>query len=189
MSRPGPRAQTPPHSHSPPKPRSAPRSASSRAVAFFLARFVGGWLAVLVLFAFAPGIERWMVRHTIGSLLFVTHLFRMHSQSSGTDLSMGGVSLQIVPDCTPLMPTAALWIAIVAFPAPWRARLTGLGAGALLLWAYNLLRILALIPVLAHRPELFEFIHVYLWQTMTLLVVFAIFLLWLRFQEPKLSAA
>jgi hypothetical protein len=46
-------------------------------------------------------------------------------------------------------------------------------------------RILALIPVLAHRPQLFEFIHVYLWQTVTLLVVFALFLLWLRLQQPR----
>lgn len=189
MSRPGPRAPNPAQPHPPSKPRSAPRSADTRAVTFFLLRFVGGWLAVLVLFAFAPGIEHWMVRHTIGSLLFVTHLFGVQSQSSGTDLSLSGVSLQIVPDCTPLMPTAALWIAIVAFPAPWRTRLTGLGVGALLLWAYNLVRILALIPVLAHKPELFEFIHVYLWQTVTLLVVFAIFLLWLRLQQPRMSTA
>jgi len=154
-------------------------------VLFFLARFAGGWIAALVLFAFAPGLERWAVRHTVSSLLFATHLFGAGSQSYGTDFSMAGVSFQIVPDCTPLMPTAALWIAIAAFPAPWRSRLGGLLVGAALLWLYNMVRILALIPVLAHKPELFEFIHVYLWQTATLLVVFSIFLLWLHIQQPK----
>jgi exosortase/archaeosortase family protein len=87
------------------------------------------------------------------------------------------------------MPTAALWIAIAAFPAPWRWKVGGLLAGAGLLWLYNMARILALVPVLAYRPQIFDFIHVYLWQTVTLLVVFALFLLWLKLQQPKVARA
>jgi exosortase/archaeosortase family protein len=184
MSRAEPRSGTGPPPHVP-RPRTSPRPSDTRAVLGFLARFAGGWIAVLVLLSFVPGIEHWAVRHTISSLLFVTHLARFNSQSFGTDISMSGVSLQIVPDCTPIMPTAALWIAIAAFPAPWRWRLGGLAIGATLLWVYNMARILALIPVLAKKPQLFEFIHVYLWQTVTLLVVFALFLLWLKLQQPK----
>jgi exosortase/archaeosortase family protein len=151
----------------------------------FLARFAGGWIAILILLAFVPAIDRWAVRQTISSLLFITRLFRWNATSLAGSVSLGGVSIQIVPDCTPLMPTAALWIAIAAFPAPWRSKLAGLAAGALLLWLYNIARILALVPVLAYRPQLFEFIHVYLWQTLTLLVVFALFLLWLRLHPPE----
>lgn len=169
--------------------RKPPRRAEVRAVLGFLARFAGGWISILLLIAFVPAIEHWAVRNTISSLLFITHLFRLGSTAGGESVSIGGVSIEIVPDCTPLMPTAALWIAIAAFPAPWRGRLAGLAAGALLLWLYNLARILALIPVLANRPQLFEFIHVYLWQTVTLLVVFALFLLWLRFQQPRAARA
>jgi exosortase/archaeosortase family protein len=165
--------------------RKAPRRAEVRAVLGFLARFAGGWIAILLLLAFVPAIEHWAVRNTLSSLLFITRLFRLGGTTGGESISIGGVSIEIVPDCTPLMPTAALWIAIAAFPAPWRWRLLGLAAGAFLLWLYNLARILALIPVLAYRPQLFDFIHVYLWQTVTLLVVFALFLLWLRLQQPR----
>ena len=168
-----------------PGTRKAPRPGEVRAVLGFLGRFAGGWIATLVVLSFVPAIERWAVRHTISSLLFVTHLFRVASAAAGGAVMIAGVSIEIVPDCTPLMPTAALWIAIAAFPAPWRSRLLGLATGALLLWLYNMARILALVPVLAHRPEIFEFIHVYLWQTVTLLVVFAMFLLWLKLQQPK----
>jgi len=164
--------------------RKAPRRAEIQAVLGFLARFAGGWISILLLLAFVPAIEHWAVRNTISSLLFITHLFGLGSSTGGESINISGVSIEIVPDCTPLMPTAALWIAIAAFPAPWRWRLAGLAAGALLLWLYNLARILALIPVLAYRPQLFDFIHVYLWQTVTLLVVFALFLLWLRLQQP-----
>ncbi len=167
----------------------APRRAEVRAVLGFLARFGGGWIATLVLLAFVPAIDQWAVRNTVSSLLFTTNLFRVVSVSGGDDISIAGVSIQIVPDCTPIMPTAALWIAIAAFPAPLRWRLGGLLAGAILLWLYNMARILALVPVLAHKPQLFEFIHVYLWQTVTLLVVFALFLLWLKLQQPKVERA
>ncbi|HEY2953646.1 MAG TPA: hypothetical protein VGK89_00175 [Candidatus Eisenbacteria bacterium] len=150
----------------------------------FLLRFAGGWIAALVLVALVPAIDRWAVRHTVSSLMLVTRLFGVPSGAAEADVHIAGVAIQIVPDCTPLMPTAALWIAIAAFPASPRRKLWGLAGGAALLWLYNLARILALIPVLAHRPELFDFVHVYLWQTVTLLVVFALFLLWLRLPHP-----
>ena len=163
----------------------APRRAEVRAVLGFLARFAAGWVATLVLLALMPAIERWAVGNTVWSLLLTTRLFRIASTGAESDIQIAGVSIQIVPDCTPIMPTAALWIAIAAFPAPWRWKIGGLLAGAVLLWLYNMARILALVPVLAYRPQLFDFIHVYLWQTVTLLVVFALFLLWLKLQQPK----
>ena len=161
-----------------------PRRAEVRAVLGFLARFASGWIAALVLFALVPSIERWAVRNTIASLISCTRLFGVRTAASGEHIAISGISIQIVPDCTPLMPTAALWIAIAAFPAPWRSKLAGLAAGAFLLWLYNMARIFALVPVLAYRPQLFDFIHVYLWQTVTLLVVFALFLTWLKLQKP-----
>ena len=169
--------------------RKPPRKAEVRAVLGFLARFAGGWIATLVALSFFPAIDRWAVRHTVSSLLFITRLFGLASDAVAGSLRIGSVSVEIVPDCTPLMPTAALWIAIAAFPAPWRWKLSGLAAGAFVLWLYNMARILALIPVLAFKPKLFDFIHVYLWQTVTLLVVFALFMLWLRLQQPKVARA
>ena len=163
----------------------APRRAEVRAVLGFLARFAAGWVATLVLFALVPAIDRWAVSHTVWSLLLTTRLFGVASSGAESNVVIAGVPVQIVPDCTPLMPTAALWIAIAAFPAPWRWKIGGLLAGAVLLWLYNMARILALVPVLAYRPQLFDFIHVYLWQTVTLIVVFALFLLWLRLHPPR----
>jgi exosortase/archaeosortase family protein len=169
--------------------RKPPRRAEVRAVLGFLARFAGGWVVTLVLLSFFPAIDRWAVSHTVSSLLFVTRMFGLASNAVAGSMVIGSVSVEIVPDCTPLMPIAALWIAIAAFPAPWRWKLWGLAAGAFVLWLYNMARILALVPVLAHQPKLFEFIHVYLWQTVTLLVVFALFMLWLRLQQPAAARA
>jgi hypothetical protein len=67
--------------------------------------------------------------------------------------------------------------------------LLGLVAGAAALWVYNLARILALLPLMARKWSLFPMIHAYLWQTVTLAAVGAIFVAWYRLQpawgEPK----
>jgi exosortase/archaeosortase family protein len=180
---------TPSKGNSPTRP--APDRAALRPVGGFILRFVGGWVVVLAMAAWVPGLERWAVHHTIGSIGGAARLLHIRFSSSGSSLALGGASIEIVPDCTPLMPVAALWIAIFAFPASWRWRATGALLGVVLLWLYNLLRIFALIPVLLYRPQWFEFIHVYLWQTLTLLVVFALFVAWLGFQrrgEPRRAA-
>ena len=151
----------------------------------FVARFVGGWAVVLGLVAWIPSLDRWAVSHTVDSMGWVSRLLRWPFVAYDDALVIHGVSMQIVPDCTPLMPTAAFAISVVAFPAPWRRRLIGIAVGAVLLWVYNLLRIFALIPVLKYRPTWFDFIHVYLWQTTTLIVVFAMFLIWLGTQTRR----
>ncbi len=163
----------------------APRE-TSRPVLGFLLRFALCWVGALGLATLFPRIEQWAIGGTMWSLRMVLLPFARDAVVAGSSLQVGGASLQIVSDCTPLMPTAALWAAVLAFPAAWRWRLTGLGVGAAVIWIYNLARILALVPVIAHRPQWFEFIHVYLWQTVTLIVVFTCFLAWLRMQPvPK----
>jgi len=167
----------------------APNPAASRAILGFVLRFVGGWVLVIALVSWIPALDRWAIAHTIASLGGIARTFRLAFTSSGSSVQIAGASMQIVADCTPLMPIAALAIAVFAFPAPWRWRGLGLLGGAVLLWLYNLVRIFALVPVLSWKPEWFDFIHVYLWQTMTLLVVFAIFLVWLRVQNRARGAA
>lgn len=162
---------------------SDPPPAATRAVLGFAFRFVAGWAIVIVLISWFPALDRWAVAHTVASLQAAARLFRIACTTAGSSIQFAGTALQIVPDCTPLMPFAALAIAVFAFPASWRWRALGLAGGAIALWAYNLLRIFALASVLRFHPQWFEFIHVYLWQTMTLLVVFVMFLVWLRLQS------
>jgi len=151
----------------------------------FIARFVAGWAIVIALVAWVPALERWSIHHTVSSLARIAPLFHMTCDPKGTNLSLGGAGIAIVPDCTPLMPIAILWIAILAFPATWSWRLIGMAGGAVALWIYNMMRIFALVPIMRYHPQWFDFIHVYLWQTVTLLVVFALFMLWLSTQRGR----
>jgi exosortase/archaeosortase family protein len=163
-----------------------PGTSSPRSQIFqFLAKFLATWFLTLGAIAAIPAVDRWTVQATMASLAAVAHLLRMEYVAAGSYVTLAGATLDIVSDCTPLMPTLALWCAILAFPARWTWKALGMSAGALLLWIYNLSRVLALALVLRHHPAWFEFVHAYLWQTATLGIVLLMFIGWVRIQMQR----
>src|SRR5882672_1301881 len=154
-----------------------PGTSSARPKIFqFLATFLATWFLALAALAAIPAVDQWAVRATVASLTAVAHLLRLEYIAAGSYVTLAGATLDIVSDCTPLMPTLALWCAIFAFPAPWLWKVLGMIGGALLLWIYNLARVIAIAFVLQHRPTWFEFVHAYLWQTVTLCIVLLLFI-------------
>ena len=143
----------------------------------------------MVLLALAsPHAERWAVQSTLASLLLLLSAAPLESSVSGTLLSVGGVSLNIVPECTPLMPGVLLSVAMIAYPAARSWKMAGLAAGIAALWIYNLARVLGLMALLMWQRQAFFVVHVYLWGTMTLLVISGLFVLWLGLQRRKWNA-
>ncbi len=152
---------------------------SSQAWGFAL-RFVALWLLALGIASWKLLADRWAVDFTVANLSWVLRIASAHPEVAGSSVSAGGANIRIIPDCTPLMPTLALWAAMLAFPASLRHKTLGLAGGAIAVWAFNLARVLALMGVLVWAPRHFHFVHVYLWQTGTLLVVLGLFVLWVR---------
>jgi len=107
----------------------------------------------------------------------------------GSALSVGGANVEIVSDCSPHMPFLIFGAVILAFPSSWRRRLLGLVLGAVAIHLFNTLRIITLIWILRFRYSWFDFAHVYLWQTGTVLMVFATFALWMRTLPPRREPA
>ncbi len=165
---------------------SARRATVARgAVLGFLVRCLIYWGLALVLVSRIPQVERAGVSLTVRTLQLVLSLFRLPVERYGSALSVGGASVQIVADCSPHMAYLIYAAVVLAFPATWRRRLIGLVAGAFVIHVFNTARILALMAILATKRSWFEFAHIYLWQTGTVLVVFATFALWLRSTMPK----
>lgn len=160
-----------------------------RAVVTFLLRLLAGWGLATALLSLLPGIERWAVANTVASVATVLHLASLEPVISGTTVVLDHVGLRIIPECTPVMPVLMLGIAVAAYPSPPAWKLAGVVAGVAALWVYNVIRMLALMATLAWWPQSFKFVHVYLWQTVTLLVVCALFMLWLRLGSARERAA
>jgi exosortase/archaeosortase family protein len=135
--------------------------------------------------AYLPPIEKWAVTNTLGSLRLMAWCFGLHGDVEGNSFHVGPNYIQIIGECTPVMPTSVLVAAIAAYPTMLRSQLLGIVAGAVVIWAFNLVRIASLMVVLAWRPRSFDFIHMYLWQTVTLFVVLLTFLHWTRLQRPR----
>jgi exosortase/archaeosortase family protein len=154
-------------------------------VAGFLLRLLAGWALAMGLLSLLPGIERWAVASTVDGVRWALRLVSLDPVVRGATITLGPAALRIIPECTPLMPILMFGIAVAAYPAAPAWKLVGVGAGAVLLWIYNVARMLALIATLTWWPRWFKFLHVYLWQTVTLLVVCALFLMWLRMAPDR----
>ena len=153
-------------------------------LALIVLRAVACWGIGYLALTMFPGIERLAMRATAIMLDLGLNLVLPDVERIGDQLGALGVSFQVEPDCTPLGPIVLLWGTILATPAPGRSKLMAMGAGGILLWMYNLARIAVLMVVLARMPEAFDLAHVYLWQTMTIVVILGSFLLWVRTLAP-----
>jgi exosortase/archaeosortase family protein len=165
--------------------RSHARDQRQRGALWFVVRFFACWLGSIVLLWSAPGIENWSVQATLASLKAALALFTGSAYVNGTIVGTGALQFGIISDCTPVMPLALFCSACLAFPTGWRWKVVGMLGAAVLLWIYNLIRVLLMFVVMTRWPSAFDFFHVYLWQTTTLIVVFLLFTIWLRMQRAS----
>ena len=84
----------------------------------------------------------------------------------------------IVDECTGIFEILIYTAAVLAFPTTWRLRCLGLALGAPLIYAFNVARITLLIVIGYLLPGVFDFMHVYFWQTTMVVMITAVWLLW-----------
>lgn len=68
--------------------------------------------------------------------------------------------------------------AVLAFPAPWPARLGGLVLGCVAIQIINLARVVALFLTGAYLPDFFDSSHTVVWQTVVILFGVLLWILW-----------
>ena len=107
---------------------------------------------------------------------------------AGTTISGGGFGVNIENGCNGIE-TALLFVsAVLAFPAPWRARLLGAAAGLAAIQAINLVRVVSLYWVGRHYPSLFQSSHTVIWQSLVVLFGVVLFFLWAA-RQPRPAPA
>ena len=107
---------------------------------------------------------------------------------TGTLLSAPCFTVNINNGCNGLEATLFLLAAVLAFPAPWRARGIAAVTGVLLIQSVNLVRVLSLFLIGCYRREWFETFHLAIWQTIVFAVAILFFANWSRGQVPKNAA-
>ena len=80
--------------------------------------------------------------------------------------------------------------AVIAFPASWRARLSGLGLGIVAIQLVNLVRVIALYLTGVYFPKIFDASHTVIWQSIVILFGVLLWIFWAnRWAAPALPPA
>jgi len=69
---------------------------------------------------------------------------------------------------------------MLAFPAPWRHKLAGLGIGIAAVQGLNIVRVISLFYLGQWNRDVFEWAHLYVWQALIMLDVLIVWLIWVR---------
>jgi exosortase H (IPTLxxWG-CTERM-specific) len=89
-----------------------------------------------------------------------------------------GFSVRMMNGCNGIHVTVLWAAAVLAFPAPWRRKASGLAAGIAVIQALNLVRFLALFYVGQSQSAWFDFLHVYAAESLMMFVTLALFWVW-----------
>lgn len=91
-----------------------------------------------------------------------------------------GFACEIYHACTAFTPVALLVAAIVPWPASRRARIFGALAGAVLLFFLNQARLVSLVWLGVHTPELFDVAHTMVWPALLILATAGYWFAWVK---------
>jgi exosortase H (IPTLxxWG-CTERM-specific) len=113
-------------------------------------------------------------------------------ERSGTVLRTPTFAVNIRNGCNGVEAMVILLAAILAYPAPWRARLIGLGLGVVVIQGVNLVRVVALFLTGAYLPRFFDSSHTLVWQSVVILVALLVWVYWAKrfvHRAPAAAAA
>jgi len=97
---------------------------------------------------------------------------------SGENISQPGFSIDIAEGCNGIYALAIVVAGIVAFPAPWRPKLTGLLLAVLLIMILNYIRIITLWYTGVTGSFLFDAMHLYVWEFIIIVLGGAFWYFW-----------
>lgn len=107
-----------------------------------------------------------------------------HSQGNMLYSVKSGFAVTIEAGCNGVEAMLVLLAGIVAFPAPWRAKLAGLAIGVIAIQSLNLVRIVSLFYIGQWDLQWFEWAHLYAWQALIMLDALLVWMLWIRALPP-----
>ena len=98
--------------------------------------------------------------------------------SAGTNLRVPEMTLNVLDGCNGVFALLIFASAVLAFPSKPSHKAVGVSLGAFLLLGANLVRLVNLVYVARYYPDSLEFFHVFIWQTLIIVIAFLMFLGW-----------
>ena len=98
--------------------------------------------------------------------------------TSGIIISGEGFSVRIVANCNAIFEIFLFLSAVIAFPALVKEKLVGGFLGTILIYFLNLLRVVLLFLIGVYSPQFFEGTHIYVAQSIFIVMVVIFWLFW-----------
>jgi exosortase H (IPTLxxWG-CTERM-specific) len=154
---------------------------SNRREVTFLALFV-----VLLAGSFTLISVNWVNDHVIepftGGIARVSgaalNMLGQHVSMRGTVIQGSHFAVNIRNGCNGVEAMLIFLSAVLAFPAPWRSRLAGLGLGILAIQIINLVRVVSLYLTGVYYPRIFDASHTVIWQSIVILFGVLLWVYW-----------
>ena len=115
---------------------------------------------------------------TASLLGFSLRIFGMDVIVNGNTVILDGFALKIIDECTAMFGSIVYVSCTLAYPADIGKKIIGIALGIPCLYAINMVRLVVIAFVGLSNPEMFEYVHTYLWQTIFIVFVIIIWLIW-----------
>lgn len=107
----------------------------------------------------------------------------------GSIIQLPSIALDVKFGCNGLEAVMIYSVAVIAFPASWKKKVTGVIAGFVIIQIVNVLRIAALAYSGVHFKSFFEYIHIYIAQGMMIAIALGVFFVYLNYAKIGKSQA
>jgi exosortase/archaeosortase family protein len=103
-------------------------------------------------------------RSIAGLSAAIARLVGGHAVAAQDDIVVRTMTITINHECTGIFVYMLFIAFVLAYPAPWIGRLSGLAVGIPLIFIVNVLRLGTLARVVEAYPQAFFYLHEYVWQ-------------------------
>jgi exosortase H (IPTLxxWG-CTERM-specific) len=111
------------------------------------------------------------------------------ASASGNSIWFNSFSASVDDACDGVLPLSIFIAAVLAFPSRWRSKAWGILLGTISIFLINLLRVATLMVVGSRWPDLFEQVHIYVWQALVIALSMGVWVLWVEaFVRPGAPA-
>ena len=151
---------------------------SNKDVIRFIALFVSFCTVFYLFYYYFMDYFAFLENITASLLGFLLRIFGVDAAVTGNTVTMDRLSLRIIAECTAMFGSIVYISCVLAYPTDPKKKIIGIVLGIPCLYAINMVRLVVLAFVGLFSPEIFEFVHTYLWQTIFIIFVIVIWLIW-----------
>jgi len=150
-----------------------------------ITRFCLLFLILIIVFSFllSLGLVKQYVYNPLTTLIasqaaWILKVLGLKVYASGIIISGEGFSVKILANCNAIFEIMLFLSAVISFPALLKEKLVGGVLGTILIYLLNLLRVVILFLIGVYSPQFFEGTHIYVAQSIFIVMVAIFWLFW-----------